>query len=209
MSTATIYAHRFDAPNRESDGIVGGSEPGVPAYWGYSVRVAKEWEAAQADAPTPATRKVALRTSMVMSPGEGGIFDVLLGLVRRGLGGSVAGGRQYVSWIADVDFVRAIDLLIERGDLEGAVNLASPGPLPYADFMRALREAWGTRVGLPATKWMLAIGAWVLRTDSELVLKSRRVVPERLLGAGFRFEHEDWPSAARDLVARYRVERSR
>ena len=202
MSTATIYAHRFDAPNDEASGVIGGDEPGVPAYWARSVRIAKEWEAALARAETPSTRKIALRTSMVMSPDRGGIFDVLLGLVRRGLGGDAAGGAQFVSWIHDADFVRAIDFLIERSDLDGAVNVAAPNPLPYSDFMRALRHAAKVRIGLPATKWMLEIGAWAMRTDAELVLKSRRVVPGRLLAAGFSFEQPEWPVAAADLVAR-------
>ncbi|HEY1954097.1 MAG TPA: DUF1731 domain-containing protein [Polyangiaceae bacterium] len=205
MSTATIYAHRFDAPNDEATGAIGGSEPDVPAYWARSVNIAKEWEAALARAETPSTRKIALRTSMVMSPDRGGIFDVMLGLVRRGLGGDAAGGAQFVSWIHDVDFARAIDFSIERTDLDGAINMASPNPLPYSDFMRALRRAAHVRVGLPATKWMLELGAWAMRTDTELVLKSRRVVPGRLVAAGFTFEHPDWPAAAADLVARGRA----
>jgi hypothetical protein len=202
MSTATIYAHRLDAPNDEATGILGGEEPGVPAYWARSVAIARAWERALDEAKTPATRRVALRTAMVMSPDAGGIFDVMLGLVKKGLGGRAGSGAQYVSWMHDRDLVRAIDLLIARDDLSGPVNLASPGPLPYADFMRALRAAAGVRVGLPATKWMLEIGAWVMGTDTELLLKSRRVVPGRLLGAGFVFEQPSWPEAARELVAR-------
>lgn len=205
MSTATIYAHRYDAANDETTGLLGGSEPGVPAYWKTSVEIAQAWEQAMGAADTPSTRKVALRTAMMMSPDRDGIFDVLLGLVRRGLGGAVAGGRQYVSWIHDHDFVRAIRFLIEHEELSGPINLAAPGPLPYADFMRALRSSWGTRIGLPATRWMLELGAFFLRTDTELVLKSRRVVPGRLLAAGFRFEHPEWEEAARDLVARWRT----
>lgn len=205
MSTATIYAHRFDAPNGESAGVIGGSEPSVPAYWARSVAIAKAWEAAQTRVETPATRKIALRTSMVMSPDPGGIFDVMLGLVRRGLGGNAGDGKQFVSWIHDLDFARAIDFLIERDDLDGAINVAAPNPLPYADFMRALRHASGTRIGLPATKWMLEIGAWAMRTDTELVLKSRRVVPERLLASGFRFDFDEWTAASEDLVARQRA----
>jgi hypothetical protein len=207
MSTATIYAHRFDAANDEATGVMGGEEPGVPGYWAYSVRIAREWERALADAATPATRKVALRTAMVMSPDRGGVFDVLLGLTRRGLGGAAAGGRQFVSWIHDRDLVRAIRFLHSRDDLAGAVNVTSPGPLPNGAFMRALREAWGARVGLPATRWMLELGAWALRTDTELVVKSRRVLPGRLLDAGFAFEFTEWPAAARDLVARSRAAR--
>jgi uncharacterized protein len=93
----------------------------------------------------------------------------------------------------------------ERGDITGAVNVAAPGPLPQRELMRALREAWGMRTGVPATRWMLEVGAWALRTDTELLLKSRRVVPGRLLDAGFAFAFPDWPPAARDLVSRWRA----
>lgn len=205
MSTATIYAHRFDTPNDEATGLLGGDEPDAPAYWKRSIDIAVAWEQAQADANTPATRRVALRTAMVMSPDPGGIFDVLLGLTRAGLGGPMAGGRQYVSWIHERDLVRAIELLIQRDDIEGPVNLSAPDPLPQRDFMAALRSAWGTRIGLPATRWMAELGAFFLRTDTELILKSRRVVPGRLLDAGFAFDFPSWPDAARDLVTRWRV----
>ena len=208
-STATIYAHRFDAPNDEATGIIGGDEPGVPETWRFSIDVARRWEAAIAAAgPLPATRVVLLRSAMVMSPDRGGVFDVLLGLVRRGLGGSAGSGRQYVSWIHEVDFVRALGRLIADEAFSGPVNLAAPGPLPNADFMRALREAWGIRIGLPAAEWMLALGAIALRTETELILKSRRVVPGRLLAGGFRFEHPEWPGAARELCGRWRAARS-
>jgi uncharacterized protein (TIGR01777 family) len=208
MSTATVYAHRFDAANDEADGVIGGAEPGVPDYWAYSVRIARNWERAQAEAPTPATRKVALRAAMVMSPDRGGVFDVLSRLARLGLGGPVAGGAQYVSWIHDEDFVRAVRFLIDRDDLDGPVNLASPGPLPQRDLMRVLRRAWGVPVGLPATRWMAEVGAFALRTDTELLLKSRRVVPGRLGAAGFVFTHPGWEQAAASLVRRARLARA-
>ncbi|WUH99709.1 DUF1731 domain-containing protein [Spirillospora sp. NBC_00431] len=205
MSTATIYAHRFDAPNDEATGVIGGAEPGVPRYWAYSVEIAKAWERAQERAATPSTRKVALRSAMVMSPDRGGVFDVLLRLARLGLGGPVAGGAQYVSWIHDRDFVRAVEFLAGRDDLAGPVNLAAPAPLPQREFMRALRAAWGVPVGLPATKWMAEIGALAIRSDTELLLKSRRVVPGRLTEAGFAFDRPRWPEAAGDLARRLRA----
>ncbi len=204
-STATIYAHRYDAPNDEATGILGGGEPGAPRSWDFSIEVAKAWEAALDEIATPGTRKVKLRAAVVLSPDRGGIFDVLLGLVRRGLGGSSGNGRQYVSWIHDQDFVRSIFWLLDH-ELEGPVNLAAPNPLPNAEFMRALRQAWGTRLGLPAAEWMLGIGAVFLRTETELVLKSRRVVPGRLLQEGFTFQFPTWPEAARDLCRRWRLE---
>jgi uncharacterized protein (TIGR01777 family) len=202
-STATIYAHTFGAPNDE-DGVIGGDEPGVPAYWAYSVEIAKNWEHEQEAADTPHTRKVALRSAMVMSPDRGGIFDVLSWLARLGLGGPVAGGRQYVSWVHDRDFAAALDHLITHDDIEGPVNIAAPNPLPQRDFMRTLRRAWGMPLGLPATRAMAEIGAFTLRSDTELLLKSRRVVPGRLPDTGFRFACTDWDDAARELVQRLR-----
>lgn len=209
MSTATIYAHRFDGPNDETTGILGGNEPDAPGYWRFSIDIARAWERAQREAKTPATRKVALRTAMVMSSDRGGIFDVLLRLTHLGLGGPIAGGRQFVSWIHEHDFVRSVELLIRRDDLEGPVNLSSPGPIPQRDFMAALRNAWGARLGLPVSKWMVELGAFLLRTDTELILKSRRVSPARLLEAGFCFEFPAWPEAAKDLVERWRADGSR
>ncbi|USX56070.1 TIGR01777 family oxidoreductase [Lentzea sp. HUAS12] len=203
MSTATIYAHRFDAPNDEETGVLGGREPDVPGYWAYSVEIAKRWEAELEEADTPATRKVALRSAMVMSPDRGGVFDYLSWMARLGLGGPVAGGRQYVSWIHDDDFVRAVALLI-REPISGAVNLAAPGPVPQREFMRELRRAWHVPVGLPATSWMAEIGAFALRTDTELLLKSRRVVPGRLQDAGFEFHFPNWREAAQNLAERRR-----
>ena len=203
-STATIYAHRFDQPNDEITGIVGGSEPDAPDTWNFSIDVARAWEQAANEADTPRTRKVLLRSAMTMSPDKNGIFDVLLGLVRRGLGGTSGSGRQYLSWIHHEDFTKAIYFLIEHEEMSGAVNLAAPEPLPNAEFMRVLRQAWGTKIGLPATELMLAIGAFFMRTETELVLKSRRVVPTRLLEAGFEFDFPTWKIAAEDLCRKWR-----
>ena len=203
--TATIYAHRYDAPNDEATGRIGGAEPSAPDTWRFSIDVARAWERAATERATPRTRLVLLRSAMVMSPDRGGIFDTLLTLVRHGLGGTSGDGRQYVSWIHDADFVRAMRWLLEHEEIDGPVNVAAPRPLPNVEFMRALREAWGTRIGLPATRWMLEIGALVMRTETELVLKSRRVVPGRLLAAGFDFEFPEWPAAARELCSRWTV----
>ncbi len=205
MSTATVYAHRFDTPNDEATGLIGGDEPGVPDTWRFSIDVARAWEAAARAACPAGTRLVLLRTAMVMSPDTGGVFDVLLRLVRLGLGGTSGSGRQFVSWIHDADLVRALDWLVAHGDIDGPVNLVAPDPLPNAAFMRALRRAWGTRVGLPANRLMLEAGAFALRTETELVLKSRRVVPGRLLAGGFAFEQPVRPAAAADLAARWRA----
>ncbi|MCP2338661.1 DUF1731 domain-containing protein [Actinomadura rupiterrae] len=104
----------------------------------------------------------------------------------------------------DVDFVRSVLFLLERDDLDGPVNISSPNPLPQRAFMRELRGAWGMPIGLPATAWMAELGALALRSDTELLLKNRRVTPGRLAEAGFTFEYEDWADAARDLVRRVR-----
>ena len=205
--TATIYAHRYDAPNDEATGLLGGTEPHAPDTWRFSIEVARAWERAFDEAATPRTRKVLLRSAMTMSPDAGGVFDTLLGLVRRGLGGRSGDGRQYVSWIHEEDFIRAIHWLIGREEIAGPVNLAAPEPLPNAAFMRAIREAWGMPFGLPAAEWMLEIGARFLRTETELILKSRRVVPARLLRSGFTFHFRTWPEATRDLCRRWRAAR--
>ena len=198
-STATIYAHRYDSPNDEHSGILGGDEPSAPDAWRFSIDVARAWERAFDEAVTDGTRKVALRSAMTLSPDPGGVFDTLLGLARHGLGGSAGDGRQFMSWIHHEDFIAAVRWLIDRDDIEGAVNVAAPNPLPNAEFMRVLREACGVRLGLPANKWMLEIGAVFMRTETELILKSRRVVPARLLEHGFKFKYPDWRDAARDL----------
>jgi hypothetical protein len=204
-STATIYRHALDRPMDEATGEPGGNEPGAPDTWNFSIEVAKAWEAAFFSSPTPRTRKLAIRSAITFSPDRGGAFDVLLGLVRRGLGGTEGDGRQFVSWIHDADFARAIEFLIARQEFTGVVNVASPNPLANADFLRALRAAWGAPVGLPAPAWLIEVGAFFMRTESELVLKSRRVVPGRLQAAGFQFLFPEWPAAAQDLVKRWRA----
>lgn len=201
-STATIYAHRFDANNDESSGVIGGREPGVPETWRFSIEVANAWEAALNEAPVTSTRKVAMRSAMIMSPDRGGVFDTLCNLVRFGLGGRAAGGRQFMSWIHYDDFVSALRWLIAHEEIVGPVNVAAPEPITNADFMRDLRRAAGVPIGLPATGWMLEIGAVFLRTETELILKSRRVVPARLLESGFAFRYPSWPAAAADLWAK-------
>jgi uncharacterized protein len=206
-STATIYAHRYEGANDERSGVIGGAEPDAPDTWRFSIEVACAWERACNEAVTPATRKVLLRSAMTMSPDQGSVFDALLGLVRVGLGGSAGTGRQFVSWIHYEDFVAAVRWLIERRDIGGAVNLASPHPLPNAEFMRMLREAYGVPFGFPARDWMLEIGAAFMRTETELILKSRRVVPQRLLECGFTFKFPSWSDAAADLCNQWKAAR--
>jgi len=126
-----------------------------------------------------------------------------------GMGGAAASGAQFVSWIHDKDFIRSIEFLIAHEEMEGPVNLAAPNPLPNREFMREIRKAWGTPIGLPATRSMLAVGAVLMGTETELILKSRRVIPGRLLRAGFDFQLPEWPGAAKDLVDRWRASNGR
>jgi uncharacterized protein (TIGR01777 family) len=208
-STATIYAHRYDGANDEHSGTLGGGESSAPSAWRFSIDVARAWERAFADAVADGTRKVALRSAMTLSPDPGGVFDTLLGLARRGLGGSAGHGRQFMSWIHYEDFIAAVRWLIGRDDIEGVVNVAAPNPLPNAEFMKILREACGAPFGLPVNNWMLEIGAVFMRTETELILKSRRVVPARLLEHGFTFTYPEWGGAARDLCHRSTLARDR
>ncbi|HKO98002.1 MAG TPA: NAD-dependent epimerase/dehydratase family protein [Pyrinomonadaceae bacterium] len=154
-STGTIYDHRYDAPNDEASGRIGGSEPNAPDTWRFSIDVATNWERVFNEAETPRTRRVLLRSAIIMSPSVGGPFDLLLRLVRFGLGGTVGNGKQFVSWIHDLDFVRSVQWLIEHDELDGPVNVAAPNPLTNAEFMRELRVAWGMPIGLPASN-----GCW-------------------------------------------------
>jgi uncharacterized protein (TIGR01777 family) len=203
-STATIYAHSFDKANDDVTGTIGGDEPDAPDTWRFSIEVARAWEKAANEADTPKTRKVLMRSAMTMSPDRNGIFDVMLGLVRKGLGGTAGSGKQYISWIHERDFIRSVNWLIEHDELSGPINISSPNPLPNREFMRIFREAWGTRIGLPAMEWQLGIGAFLMRTETELILKSRRVVPKLLTDSGFELEFPVWKAACEDLVRRWR-----
>lgn len=199
-STATIYAHRYDVPNDEFTGIIGGDEPDAPFTWNASIKIAKAWEAEFENANTPSTRKVALRSAMTMSPDKGSVFAVFADLARKGLGGRLGDGKQFVSWIHAQDFARAISFLIEHNEISGPVNLCSPNPLPQAEFMKVLRKTVGSPFGFPAPVPLVELGTRLMRTESELVLKSRRVIPGILLKHGFEIDFPNWKEAAEDLI---------
>ena len=208
-STATIYRHALDREMDEAMGEIGGGEMisrrrRAPKKWDWTIELVKAWEAALYESATPNTRRIAMRTSLVFSPTPGNIFAVLSNLVRFSLGGTQGNGRQYVSWMHEADYARAIEFLIEHEEFEGPVNLASPNPVPNREFMAELRDAWGMPNGLPAPAPLIALGAIFLRTETELVLKSRRVIPGRLMDAGFEFEFPEWAGAAADLVRKWR-----
>ena len=195
-STATIYKHSLDRPMDERGEIAASPE----AKDVFSIEVATAWERSLDDALTPRTRRIAMRTAMVLAPGKGGVFDVLHRLVRLRLGGAMGSGCQFVSWIHGEDFCRAVEWLIAHDETTGVVNLAAPNPIPNRDMMRALRHLCGVRLGVPATRWMLEVGAVLLRTETELVIKSRRVVPSRLLAAGFQFQFPDIERAFANIL---------
>lgn len=208
-STATIYSHRYDAPNDEITGIPGSLDTQSPSTWRFSIDVAESWEKAVDEYKLPSTRVVKLRTSMVMGPAKGGVFDVFVGLAQKGLGGTLGDGRQFVSWIHEEDFIRAILWIIESQSISGPVNICAPHPLPNSDFMRELRQVCRVPFGLPASKWMLEIGTFFMRTETELILKSRRVVPSRLIDSGFTFNHPTWARAVEDLYRNWKTMTSR
>ncbi len=190
-SSATVYRHAEDRPMTEADGEIGD---------GFSVSVVQEWEKALFETPLPATRRVALRTALVLGR-EDGVWPVFNRLARLGLAGPMAGGRQRVSWVHEGDFVRAVDWLASRSELVGPVNIAAPGAVTNAEFLREFRRSVRAPVGLPAARWMLELGALVMRTETELLLKSRWVAPERLEQDGFTFRYPRLPEALRDLAA--------
>jgi len=195
-STATVYAHTFGKPHDESSQDM---DSAADAKDAFSVEVAQAWERTLNEANTPQTRKVALRTSMVLGLGRNSVFPVLRRLTRLGLGGRQGSGNQFVSWIHVEDFCRAVEWIITHSDLAGPINQCAPHPLPNKEMMKLFRDLYRMSIGLPAMDWMLEIGAFFLRTETELILKSRRVVPGRLMAAGFEFHFPHFREALWDL----------
>lgn len=189
-STATIFREAFDRVQTDSDGEIGE---------GFSVGIGKEWEAEFFKPELPNTRRVAMRITIALGHG-GGLLPPSLMLARLGLGGKQGSGRQMVSWIHLEDLCRAVEFLLEQDQVSGPIILGSPDPITNADLMRAIRKEIKMPIGLPAAEWMVKIGALALRTESELVLKSRWVYPERLLAAGFEFKFPKLEQALADLL---------
>ena len=198
-SSATIYRHTL-GPAWDESGTDFAATPEVKDA--FSLEVIHAWEKALNEAVTPRTRKVALRTTMVLGLARNSVFPVLRRLARLGLGGHMGSGKQFVSWLHETDFLRAVEFVIAHEELSGAVNLAAPNPVPNHDLMRAFRQLVGMPIGLPAMAWMLEVGAFFLRTETELILKSRRVVPGRLLKAGFEFRFPELRGALVELQGR-------
>jgi uncharacterized protein (TIGR01777 family) len=188
-----------------SSAILDTLPPGKPASGtaNFFTQLAEDWEAEFFSAPTPATRKIALRSGLFLAAEPGNLFATLSLLVRAGLGGTLGSGHQFVPWIHAADYARAIGFLIERDDLEGPFTLSAPEPLPNRDFMAVLRDAWDRPNGLPWPTPLLWL-AGLARTDLRLALHSCPALPSRLTRAGFAFEFPDWPSAALDLARQWR-----
>lgn len=190
-STATIYRHAEDRPQDEESGEIGK---------GFSVDVARAWEKAFFNAETPETRKVALRISITLGP-NGGVMIPYRNLTKMGFGGKQGNGRQMFSWLHIEDLARIIDFVEESENLEGVYNATSPNPVNNSNFTAAMRKAYDMSFGLPASKLMLELGAMVIHTETELVLKSRWVVPTKLLDAGFQFQYPQIDEALQHIVA--------
>jgi uncharacterized protein (TIGR01777 family) len=210
-----VDAHRVDLPLTEKSGQESDERRGTEARrnetneaWtrarGFMARVVRDWESAFFAAETPRTRKIAVRSGVVMSPAPGTAFGVLSNLVRLSLGGRQGNGRQFVPWIHEADYARAVEFLIAREDLDGPFNFVAPNPVPNRALMEGLRDAWNVPNGFPAPSLAVWLGGWLIGTNPELVLSSCRAVPGRLLDAGFKFEFPDWPEAADDLVRQWK-----
>lgn len=188
-STATIYRFSLDKQMDEVGGEIGND---------FSINVALSWEKAFFKTETPKTLKTALRTSIVLGK-NGGAFIPLKTLAKIGFGGKQGKGNQFVSWIHEDDFADAVDLIIQK-QITGVINVVSPEPIRNVDFMQKMRKAVGFPFGIPINKFLLEIGSFLIRTETELVLKSRNVIPKRLLENGFRFKFGDIDEAFRDLI---------
>lgn len=191
ITSATIYRHAEDHAQDEASGEIG---------HGFSIDVCRRWEASFFETPTPRTRKVALRMGIVFGNGDGA-YPRLMNLVKFGLGGKQGNGQQYVSWIHEQDAALSTQWILTHEDIKGVVNCTAPNPVQNHEMMQKLRKAYGMGFGLPCPTWMLTLGAWLIGTETELILKSRWVVPAILEKSGFKFQYPTIDTATRDLVA--------
>ena len=188
-STATIYRFSLDKQMDEVSGEIGKD---------FSINVALSWEKAFFKTETPQTLKTALRTSIVLGK-NGGAFIPLKRLAQFGFGGKQGNGNQFVSWIHEHDFARAVDFIIQK-EISGVVNIVSPTPVQNKDFMKTLRQTLGQFIGIPIPVFLLQLGAKIIKTETELVLKSRNVIPKRLQDQGFLFEYPNLAKTLKSLL---------
>ena len=189
-SSATIYVHAETQLMTETNGIIGDD---------FSINICKSWEKAFFATPTSQTRKVALRTAIVLGR-EGEAFHKLKTITRLGLGGQQGNGRQKMSWIHVEDFCRAVEFIIRDEKINGPINISAPNPIDNQSFMKKLRDKLKIPFGIPSPVFLLEIGTLFLQTETELLLKSRNVYPERLLNYGFRFRFEIGRASCRERV---------
>ncbi|WP_026704387.1 TIGR01777 family oxidoreductase [Flavobacterium soli] len=187
-STSTIYRHSLDKQMDETDGEIGND---------FSMNVAKSWEKAFFETETPNTKKTALRTSIVLGR-NGGAFLPLKNLTRLGFGGKQGKGNQFISWIHEKDFARAVEFIYKK-EMTGVVNIVSPKPIRNALFMQTLRKSLGVPTGIPIGEKLLKFGAKIIGTETELVLKSRNVIPKKLVENDFEFEFRTLEKALENL----------
>jgi uncharacterized protein (TIGR01777 family) len=191
VTSATIYRHAEDHAQDEATGEIG---------YGFSIDVCKQWEQTFFNAATPGTRKVALRMGIVLGHNDG-VFPRLLNLVKLGMGGKQGDGEQYVAWVHEHDVARITEWLMQNPDVDGIVNCTAPEAVKNHELMRIIRRAYGIPIGLPAPQWLLEIGAMVIGTETELILKSRWVAPKRLLDGGFAFQYAQAEHAVHDILS--------
>ncbi len=192
ITSATIYRHAEDRPQDEETGEIGS---------GFSIDVCNAWETAFNKYETPKTRKVTLRMGIVLGR-EGSVFPRLLNLVKMGIGGMQGNGEQYVSWVHEHDAARSTEWFADNPELQGIFNCTAPIPIKNAELMHIIRKAYGTPIGLPAPEWLLEMGAIMIGTETELILKSRWVLPKRLLDSGFEFRYRNAEDAVKEILKR-------
>jgi uncharacterized protein (TIGR01777 family) len=191
ITSATIYRHAEDRPQDEESGEIG---------YGFSIDVCKKWEEAFFQSMTPKTRKVALRMGIVLGSRDG-VFPRLLNLVKLGLGGQQGDGQQFVSWVHEQDAAQCTEWLMQNEEVQGIINCTAPEPIKNTDLMAQLRMAYGVPFGLPAPAWLLEIGALLIGTETELILKSRWVIPKRLLDSQYTFLFPKAEHAIKDILS--------
>ncbi|HTA26458.1 MAG TPA: TIGR01777 family oxidoreductase [Bacteroidia bacterium] len=192
-ASATIYRHAEDRPMTEENGEIGE---------GFSVGVCKKWEGTfwEQTKKFATMRKAVLRISLVMGPKEG-VFPRLKNLVKFGLGGKQGNGKQMVSWIYEKDIAGMVEWIITHRELEGTFNCTAPLPVTNKEMMKIIRKAFNMPIGLPAPTLLLEAGALLIGTETELILKSRWVLPERILKSGYSFQFPDMANAIHDIIS--------